>query len=687
MKLNLLSFVIRRWSFVLTFTLLAPPLVHAQTAYEEPSLVRYGLFGSYDLNQHTVKFKEIVPSCCNKVFPNVNNSSWTAGALFEIPIVGSFGISLRAAYSPLSTNFATDSLLPLSSIGANQPRAIPVRFGLETKLASIDIEPTFTFRPIERLSIYAGMRAALFIQSNFRQYEQLLDNSVVYADTRTNTRADVSGSIPTRNAFVPFLLGGISYEIPISPTISVAPEIFYSYKLGSLLNNETWQVNTLRLGVSVRFSPAPTIRVESSPSQLRDQRKPDINKTPIDKQQNKIDQVEKMLAPPTAKIFSVSGIVIGSTNTQQVTSPIVKVEEFAASGSKPLLNAVFFDEKESEIPARYHRLKPTERAKFQVDNLASLGVLDTYYQMLNILGKRMSSSPKTKITLTGYADGLKEANNRQLALQRVESVKKYLKDMWSIDDKRVTVKVSGSEPLSSSSANARSRAEEQRRVDIQSETSELLDELRFDYTQRGANPRVLKMKFDINAPAGLKQWKLDAVEADSVRVRTLKTFRGTDTYPEILEWIVAATPQDTLPAASRDIALRLEATDSLGRTGRAPFSFVPMELLTISNKRKSRKPDERVDGYTVIPSSYAAPLMADDPNMQRTIKKIQSKLTPDVKVNIISDAGDGAQTVAKALNLPQAKVSTSTQPLYNTTLPEGRFYNRAVQVDVRTPLK
>lgn len=686
--------------------------LQAQQTIEVPSLVRYGLFGHYGMNQHTVNFKEIVPSCCNAFFPNVNNAGIHLGALAEFPVVGNLGISFRLGFSPLTSRFMSEGKV-LTIINSNTPYTIPVQFHLETRTGSIDAEPSITFRPIQDLSLYAGVRGALFIQSQFRQYEQLLSETVTYKGG-SSIRADETGSIPSFNGFVPFLSAGISYEIGLSPTVMIAPEVFYSYKLGSLLKDKVWEINTLRFGLSIRLSPGmrtvtreqaqrsepppqPTRQVTQNPVQPTQPVQPDKGAPKIptmDEKREDPKREDPLPPPPAARIVSITGFSASSTGIQQVTSPIVRVEEFSASSSRYILPSVYFDELSTDIAQRYKKLKPSEKNKFLLENLATQGLLDNYYQILNIIGKRLGLSPRSKITLTGFADAGKEKSDIQLAQRRTETIKKYLKDVWNIDEKRVGVKT-GVPPIGSSGEpNSDNSPENQRRVEIHSDSPELMDDLRFDYIQRLAQPKLLKMKLDIDAPAGLKQWKLEAIEADSVRVRTLKTFRGTTSFPETLDWNVAASPQDTLPESSRDVALRLEAQDKTNRSVRSPFSFVPMEVITINAKRKSRKPDEKIESFTV-------PLFADNSVVQRTLKKIQAKVSPESNVVItgysdprdsetetLANAKQRAQTVAKLLNLTNSTtILAAPAPLYDNAVPEGKHYNRTVQVEIRTPVK
>jgi hypothetical protein len=311
---------------------------------------------------------------------------------------------------------------------------------------------------------------------------------------------------------------------------------------------------------------------------------------------------------------------------------------------------------------------------------------------------------------------VREQISPALARKRADRIKSYLKDVWKVDDKRVAVKVGKPFSTGKTTTTTPQQAEEERRVEILSDTPDVLAELRAKDVTRTIKPPVLRLKLDVKAPEGLRDWKIEAVQAGET-ARSLKTFTGTGATPETLDWAVTDASPDSLPRTKDDIILKLEATDVTGKTVRAPLTFVPTDVLTPESKRQNSEPDERVDVVNVYGALYGGSAGgsagvnrsdvlrdADSATTQAlavTAQKITALVKPQstVTVTATTDATNqtaqasseaNAQHVAEMLaSVPAAKRtvrSAGVSTTFTNALPEGRFYNRTVMVEVRTPL-
>jgi hypothetical protein len=659
--------------------------------------IRYGFFGHGSFNQHQPNFKDIVPSCCGANFPavsaitGVNGAIFGAGALAEIPIAGPFGLALRAGYTQFDARFQTREFLPASV--DNKPRDIEIAYNLETQLAAIEGSALLWLRPFQHLSLHLGASVGYAWMRRFRQYEELLEPDLTF-ENGTSFRAEVSGEIPTFRSVPLWLTGGLSYEIPLnaSGTVMLAPEIFYLYQapfspIFSLLNDpeRSWRMSSLRAGFSLRFSPNPTIVKEgvrvSSQRQISDAPPRRQDDAPQDAERPRPNQA------PVATIVSVVGI---QSDGAEIPNPTIRIEEVLASKSRPILPTVFFNQNYATIPSRYAlMISSADRQRFKIENLASLSDIDTYYHVLNIIGQRMIARPKARLTLVGMADASAEQNSRTLAIARAEEVKHYLTSIWGITASRITTTSRSSFP---SARNDAREAEDSRRVDISSDAPEILDELRFDYRGKVVSPPAVKVRFAINAPAGLQSWKLEALQGGKL----LKTVRGGETHPPYFEWNLASAPLDSLPQNAETIDIRLEAVDKNGRTSPVRAASLPVE--TLSDARTS---DTRVEIYQVYSAMQGGDAYSfNDASVQRQILAIARKgaksnakiaitgyvdSSPPVEVaRLLTE--QHARNVADQLNFPNAVVTGGgSASFYNNALPEGRAYNRFVQVEIKTP--
>ncbi len=662
--------------------------------------IRYGIYGHGSYNQHQPGFKDLVPSLSQVNYAPVttitgaNGLLFSAGGLFELPIAGPFGVSLRAGYSRFGATFKAQEMVDAAF--DNMPFKLLVGYQAEAQLAALDAQLLLWLRPLRYLSIYVGGTAGYMIQRSLRQYEQSLDPNFTFKDpsgNATDIRDEVTGNIPTFRPVPLWLTGGISYEIPLNPTgtIMLAPEVFYSLQLPtvalfSLLNdpNRTWRMNSLRAGLSLRISPNPTIYDEAEVKRLQEQEQPPT-KTQDPVATNDRPRTNQ---PPTIKLSSVVGVNADGTETP---NPTIRIEEITAAKSRPILSTVFFDENFGSIPQRYRLIPAAERPRFKIESLAQLGDLDTYYHLLNIIGQRMATKPKARLTLTGMADAIMEKNNKTLALSRAEEVKKYLVSTWGITASRISVL---SRTTFQTNRDDTHEMEENRRVDITTDTPEIMDELRFDYRGKVVTPPVIRARFDIDAPAGLQAWKLDVTQDET----PLKSVRGGETYPKTFEWNLANAPLDSLPQSTQEIALRIEATDRNSKTARSPFTAIPVEMLGAAKSKTTRSEIYHIYSTMQGVSAYSS----GDASVQRQIVTIMRKgvkpgskvaITGYVDARLSTDNAKAlteqqAQNVANQCNLPDMIIAGGgVGSFYNNTLPEGRLYNRFVQVEIKTVAK
>jgi hypothetical protein len=102
----------------------------------------------------------------------------------------------------------------------------------------------------------------------------------------------------------------------------------------------------------------------------------------------------------------------------------------------PILNFVFFEEGDTDIPKRYNKIKKRDTESFYETEMQSEDPLEIYRNILNIVGRRMKSNPDSKITLTR---SLLKSESRDLAefSKCAEEIVDYLEDTWEIEPERI----------------------------------------------------------------------------------------------------------------------------------------------------------------------------------------------------------------------------------------------------------
>lgn len=674
------------------------------------SQTRFGGYARAILQQHSINFGGFSAPLDNSVSLgtfalNGGTTSGEAGVLAEFPIVGGLGVGVRFGAMLFAPRFAYT--LP-TSVG---PLDVPAQYTITalTNIFALAAEPMLSYRLFDRLSLYLGVTPVLLLGKTFVQ-ERNIELIATAPDpftvsltetVRKNIQSTVTGTL--ESTLVPMASIGASWEFPLDKygKTMIAPEILYSLALGDMTtglfaqqgSTPSWRMSALRLGASLRFSPERTVGL--LPEEMEEQYR-NYEDSLRKAQQRKDDSIKVVLKDVVRASFAdVVGI---SRDGRTITNPKIRVEEFLASKSKHLVNFVFFSEGSSVLPIRYKRLQANERINFRFEYLAENSTLQTYYQILNIVGKRLTGIPGAKLTLTGYIDGMSEKGNTALGLQRAESIKEYLTAVWKIDEKRILTKFGGTRIRQE---NDTLEAEESRCVEMQASIPEVLEELRFDYTMRLIEPPKLRITPIIFAEAGLKQWLFEATQIVGSEVRTLKALEG-QSLPSFIELDLQNAPEAEQPASEDVVSLELKATDAKGYYSNAPLVAIDVDIQSVEKKRKMGKRDERVDTYVVFAFTIGTnTIMAEDASVQRVVKAIAQTLKPGAKVEIIGYTDtrgsvegnkklseERASSVAKLINFADATVTgAGITSLNDNRTPEGRFYNRFVRVEVRTPIR
>ena len=151
----------------------------------------------------------------------------------------------------------------------------------------------------------------------------------------------------------------------------------------------------------------------------------------------------------------------------------------------PLRNYVFFDLGSTEIPDRYVLLSQDQVNNFNESQLEvykpkilsgrSDREMIVYYNVMNILGNRMSKNPASSIKLIGTSESVPDDG-----ILMAESIKKYLVDIFGIDPTRINAQVGIKQRLPSKQIieelDLKLLREDNRRVSIESDSPDLLME-------------------------------------------------------------------------------------------------------------------------------------------------------------------------------------------------------------------
>ena len=686
------SFAVRETVFLLILLCCCigkPLYVLAQQSSQQDTArtLRIGGFvgGVYNLHQASFPALPGVPTGRTNDGVNFGDAAsfgLTGSILAEYPLSDMVHLGLRLGYA---SHAATLNAVEKARIGALSDNNSTVTFynaelgrELTANLASIGVEPLVALVPFagsdaKGLRFYGGVRAGVMFQRTFTQRETILklepENNAAAAVTFNNIlreRNPQSGEIPQSQLLHVAATVGVGYDISLG-ALAISPEVFYAHGLTPLVNGLNWNLHQIRGAVSVRYAlPAPPPPPPPPPPKVQ-------------------EPVEATVAAFT-------------TDTSGTEIPLVqiKVEEFVSRQMYPLLPYVFFDHASGVIPARYHRLNGEEVSAFSESKFFNADAMRVYYDVLNIIGKRLQQNPNTKITITGCNDNTSqgEVGNLALSKSRAEEVRQYFRRTWNIDSTRMELRERN---LPEKPTNSRDSAghEENRRVEIFSTAWEIMQPTLVYDTLLVPSAPVIRFKTTAKADAGIAKATLRAFQGD----RTLKQYSALAALDPLVEWNTARE-QSTIPRSEEKMKFSYEVLDADGRSA-MPTDSIPVEQITIRKKRSLRIKDKEIDTYRLILFDFDSPEVG--PENARIIKDLvlpNVKTESTVQVTGFTDKLGSAEVnqrlsegrARSVSNLVQSKQTSAKgfgakMTIYPNELPEGRFLSRTVEVRVETPIE
>ncbi len=216
----------------------------------------YGISSNYEIVNFDSDFDSIpgFENCCPE-YKSGNGFGFNAGAYYSYNLFKLFriGSNLRIGVFSGDYNVPDTALI----IIGNSMEPAEIEHELKANFIRLSFEPFVQLMITNRLSITGGIGINYLLSKQFEQSEILVKPK----DTGTfengrRIRNEQSGTINESNSLLYSLFAGISYEFPVnkSGTLFLAPGVFYSSQLNSVLKHNDWAVSAISFGLSLRYS-------------------------------------------------------------------------------------------------------------------------------------------------------------------------------------------------------------------------------------------------------------------------------------------------------------------------------------------------------------------------------------------------------------------------------------------------
>ena len=552
---------------------------------------------------------------------------------------------------------------------------------LKTGLSYATIQPSIRISPFGP-NFYAFLGGA---------YNYNLNKSFAYTFDQNNgnlfTTSEGEFSNVRQNTFSTHI--GLGYDIQLSAwnsatQVALSPFIsFHPYFGQAPRDIESWSLSTIRVGLALKFGTGKVN--EKAPEKVSPLTEKKAVVTPI------------AVSPSTNDGLAATNKDVNFSVRAPLSVPVKrKINE-----AFPLRSSVFFDEGSTEIPKRYIRMYAKQAAAFELEQLRTIDPKDNegrsarqmkvYYNILNIVGYRMVQNPNSEITLTGSSAG----NGPELGKIYAENVKGYLVTVFAIKSARITTEGRNQPVLPSELPGGKNYLtmlrEGDRRVDLTSNTSALLVPLQIEVEQ--VDPLDSRILFNVNSEKKqpLKSWNVDVTDEKGVSQHfgpykrnqesiSGNTILGANQKGKYNFVVTGKTPEG--------LTVRKESTINLVRNEELKeealrfsilFGFDEQRVVSTYEKFLIEEvaPNIANNGRVII-HGHTDIIGGSDYNMN--LSQQRAKDIMDILQKATFDAGKTGITY----DVIAFGMDTENAPFANK-LPEERFYNRTVIIDIVQP--
>ena len=646
------------------------PRVFAQIGGKE--LWRYGIAGSATVNMHQglLTTYDGLQEC--GTFESTNTLGWTAGNMVWYKLTPDVAATARLQYWNGDGNFSSPNpVQPLVALQNGSTVTLTTDYELTTSLDYITLDLLAQWYPIPSWYVGIGPQIGLAMRSAFEQKERIVQPAFMEfvngGKERTIYAADFASNDVSLNIRIA-AVAAIGADFAVAERFVISPEISYAYAFTNVLSSSSWSVNALRGGVHVSYAfgiPEPIKEPASAPV------------------------VEAARPMPTVRIDLESTLADGTT----MASGDVLITEFRSSDVVPLLPFVFFDVHSSAIPSRYASGIPPN---FDESALRD-SVLGIYHQLLNIVGARMVRYPEAQLSVGGFREPADDENDGALSAARAEAVKSYLTSMWSINASRISDR-SGALPLIVSNRGILDGRTENRRAEISSNDARILAPVSRLERISTIEPRLVRLLPKVSDKDQVASMSGSVIGDNGLSLGTVEqTGDGFAWRPEERP-IQQLLGQRRSARSSAQVTI--VNTDGIQRTAMAPLTI----RREVRSTRYSNEVvnDSIIERFRLIFFDYdAATVSAFNVSMVDLVRS-RIRTTSSVRITGLTDRIGAtehntelslarAQAIDASIKqriVPQRVIVKGPGPelIYNNDLPEGRWYNRTVLIEVATPV-
>lgn len=638
------------------------------------------LGGSLNMHNTTLTTNEGVLNC--GTFTNTTSLRWLAGNYANIPIDEYWSISPRLYYHKANGAFEADNTVhPLIALPDGSTTTLNTTHTLDVSLDYLTLDGIAQRFLTDRFYVGLGFSFGLATRNAFEQNENIITpKGATFLDGSTSRRivagnfTDKQGNIASNTIRIA-AVANAGMMIPLSQSFILNPEVSFQYSFLNVISDADWKVHALRgsIGLMYVFETTKAPPVQAPPE-------PPAPPVPI------------AAIPPAVAMFDVQNI---NTDGSAENYAELTINNHRTMDILPLLPYIFFEAKTDVMVNRYNVLNASSTSGFTEQQLPN-NQLAVYHEILNIIGSRMKKFPDATLNLTGCIEPLDDGNEGALAMKRAEAIRTYLHDTWGITNERITVQSRKLPQIASNRGVADGRAEN-RRVEITTNDQRILAPVFIKNAKTTVTPSALRMN-----PTVVYQGTIKSAEytlSDNTG-RVLSTAQSAKTESISMN---TATMNFADLKSNQTVTAKMNITTDSGKVITVE-RFVPVRRTFTSARGNAQiVKDTLIEHYSLILFNFdrASTISSENDQIMQLIRS-RVRTNSDVKIEGMTDSIGSSQgnlrlSEARA-KMFQDNLNAFVKPqsqtinglgevnLFDNALPEGRFYNRRVFIEIATPL-
>jgi outer membrane protein OmpA-like peptidoglycan-associated protein len=642
------------------------------------------LGGALNMHNGVLTTNEGVLDC--GIFDGTTSLRWLAGNYAMIPLDEKWALSPRLYYHKANGTFeANNPVSPLIALSNGTTVPLTTTHTLDVSLDYLTLDALAQYFITDQLYGGLGVSVGLATRNAFEQNENIISpQGATFLDGSTTRRivagnfTDKQGAIAS-NSIRLAAVANIGMMIPLSRSFILNPEVSFQYSFLNVITDADWKVHAARGSIGLMYV------LETNENKMPEP-PPAPPAQPI------------ILPPPVAAIApAVAMLDIQNVNSDGSAENYAEltINQHRTLDILPLLPYIFFEAETDVMINRYHRLTSATAAGFSEADLPN-NQLEVYYDLLNIIGARMKKYPEATLTLTGCVEPQDDGNLPQLAGKRAEVTRAYLHDVYGIANERMTIQSRQLPQIMSNRGVAEGRAEN-RRVEITTNDQRILAPVFARNARATVTPNALRLN-----PSVIYQGNIRSVDYSLTdnSGRQIASASGGRT-----EAVTMNTSSMNLAdvKSNQTLRMKMNVTDDSGKVIAVERTVPVRRTFTSSRGNAQIVRDTLIERYSLILFNFdrASTISGENDQIMRLIRS-RVRTNSDVRVDGMTDA-IGREESNKRLSESRAKVvqddiNAFIKPekltsnglgevtLFNNELPEGRFYNRRVFVEIATPL-